>query len=1327
MVERPILRIEKDEDEVYRLVCLVQNERTNESFADIIAGMKENQMSPERLADEQRRHLLDWLRAPDVHSTYETILQYHHAGTCDWAIRLEELQAWTSPQRDAGRCLWIHGPAGFGKTFISAWIVRYLIKEHQGPLAHFFCSADEEILRSPYSILRSWLAQMLVQDQRAFSLIDSYSKTRTSKGQSPTYLDLWQLFSEIGRSIPDCIFVMDGFDECDYINTGVHYHTRVPRGEFLRDLITCLSKTKCRLLAVSRDVPDIKAQLGRGSAVSDNLLMSEYAITAKDTSLDVKAFAESMVNHKLPKKAETLRTEIAERAAEKCEGMFLWIRLLENEISPGQSSKEILQTVSEMPTRISEAYTREVERMILLPQRHKHKALAILRWVLFAIRPLKVKELAEALTVSGNDDLTEYPYDDLPDTWTDCFVDQDYVDEMILGRCGSLLEVRSKAIDDPLADRTVHFVHFSVIEYLNSLTSTDSLARTLGLREHNTEHAYLSRICLHYLALDVFRNVPPDARVVPPGVNRLKSISNRFHDKGFPFLTYAAWAWYYHAYFKRPMPPDDIKHRTRTIFDPSTSCSRVWGPSLELKLLCLEDEDRGSNEYKGKSFKEMLDERHYLQQFLRSVDPSIVQKSSFLEGKNIATDVGNPMYYASLLGLQDVVKWLEAQGQTFNFESGRFGFPLQAAIAGKHEDVAAHIICRCDVFQRGGEYGTALNAAAAVSTPETVEFILDKGADLTATNRAGLTALHQASKRNNPKVIELLLKKGADINAVNDLGSTAISVACELGKLDALLALLEKGADLTIANKAGELPIHIATMNGQGDLACHLLDAGSPIHVERKDGSTLLLVAVARKCLPVVKRLLEMGADVNCSFSKGHTALHHAAANEDPIFVQLLLAANADVACSDDNGLTPLHIAVMNGHEGVARFLITHGARVAQTSQRSIFAAVQTGNLAVTKLLLENGASVYGNYAFGTLFDVALRDGRLDITEFLMRQGSFRMPSPTNANPTSRQRIENANQLEGEFILKVFWGDTTSIRSLFQERPCTVDQEDLDEALCIAAARGYADLVILLLVNGANGNRKDSNGRSALHHAIQHWHPEVAFLLIKKGANPCLEDDTGSTPVDIAIQRGLIALPFIQRHLKEFFDAIRRRASQLKRAQLESKTLDEYYVRKAISGQWEGYYKGLGNEDPFAILIPDDVSNASSDPNTFSNDDNEDQGGKFRYHGLVDTTGTIWLIKLYPDHGWLYRGQFLEPSETLSGTWGVNRKHCAGIFELRRPQQHGSVVRKRSFHDGDGNSVSVTDDGHVIVKKDGVTRIEAPLSDWPQLVMTVNDRDQRPD
>lgn len=261
---------------------------------------------------------------------------------------------------------------------MSAWIIKHLIEKQQGPVAYFFCVADNQPTRDPYSILRSWLSQLLTQDDRVPALMEAYLATRTSKDQVLTHQDLWQLFSSIGVNIVGCTLVIDGFDECNHVNSGAQYHTKDPRSDFLRDLVTHLPKTNSRIMVVSRDVSDIRASLSKGSdeprGEPDGLEMYEYQITSGDTSSDVELFSKSVVNYKLPKKSDDLRMKIAKQAAERSEGMFLWIKLLENEISPDQNAKELSQTVSEMPSRISEAYTREVEDSSVVAQIQRKSA-----------------------------------------------------------------------------------------------------------------------------------------------------------------------------------------------------------------------------------------------------------------------------------------------------------------------------------------------------------------------------------------------------------------------------------------------------------------------------------------------------------------------------------------------------------------------------------------------------------------------------------------------------------------------------------------------------------------------------------------------------------------------------------------------------------------------------------------------------------------------------------------------------------------------------------------------------------------------------------------
>ncbi|KAL8992333.1 MAG: hypothetical protein Q9169_007180 [Polycauliona sp. 2 TL-2023] len=1037
IVDEPILRIEKYEDDVFKLVSLVQNECLSSSIADAIACIKQNIMNPHVSIEERRRQLSATLNAVDSKNTYETALQSRHDNTCEWALQLDELRAWVSPPIEGGKLFWIHGPPGFGKTFMSAWIIHHLTERLQEPVAYFFCVADNELTRDPYSILRSWLSQLLAQDDQAAYLMDTYIKKRTSKDQVLTHRELWQLWCIIVEGIPGCTFVVDGFDECTQINSGTQYHTKDPRSDFLRDLTVHLSGKKARVLVISRDISDIRAYLCKFPAEPCRIERYEYQITPHDTAPDVKLFSERMVKYKLPRKAEKLRLKIATEAAEKSDGMFLWIKLLENEISPEQNAKELSQTVLETPSGISEAYTREVEKIVQLSPKHKEKALKMLRWVLFAVRPLMVKELAEALIVSGDDDDShEYPHDYLPDSWNDGFVEEDYVNGMILGRCGSLIELRSTCRNDPLANRTVHFVHFSVKEYLSSIDPADPLAKSLGLLDDEMEQICIAKICLRYLTLDVFRQIPPDTRM-------------------YPFLSYAAWAWYFHGYRKIPLDSQDIVQWTQKVFDPSQSNWRVWTPFLEAQLLSLDDPD-------GRSV---------------STDTSPGSESSDTSSDG---------------GIEEIDPPLE--------------------------------LCP------GGQYGSAIVAAAASSTVEMAVMLLDKGI----------------------------------------FDSTTISLACDYGNSDVVSALMGKGPDLGLADKRGAIPLHLLITDEKESLACTLLDAGAPLYLESAQGLTPLVLAIAYGCSLVIKRLLQLDADVNHCCREKWTALHHMGCIDT---VRDLLEAGADVTMTDDYGSTPLHSATIVRHQEVMELLIEHGASL---DFRVASLAADMGNLAALELLLKREILFTGidESSQATLFDTAMENNHNDIARFLLVNACFQ--SGEASIGLSKLQRRSTGKVAEKLSMMVFSHDVDATTELLHDGTGTDPaQADLDETLRIAAACGFADIATLLLTKGARTRSKDVNGRTALHHALSNKHEDVASLLVEHGANLSQEDDIGSTPVDLAVKHGQRLLNFIKLYLRDLTLSIKRRPSPLEYSAQKGQPTSSLNVRNVISGTWNGYYEYL--------------------------------------------------------------------------------------------------------------------------------------------------------
>ena len=235
-----------------------------------------------------------------------------------------------------------------------------------------------------------------------------------------------------------------------------------------------------------------------------------------------------------------------------------------------------------------------------------------------------------------------YPRDDLPGMWEKGYVDEHYVNSYIRRSCGSLVELRGHDENKPLALHTVHFVHFSVKEYLlrsNHLDNGQSRLETICFPDGGKEHNRLARLCLHYLCYDVFGE------------------KNQFQDERriqvYPFLAYAAKSWYMHALHDHRMS-EDLMPWAEKLFNPSTSNWILWSRVFEGEMEIGDIQESSSPLDNGDWSINSTDEAATL---LGDDNFSI---NSIDEAKEL-DDVNNqpsPIYYAALLGLTNIVKAL---------------------------------------------------------------------------------------------------------------------------------------------------------------------------------------------------------------------------------------------------------------------------------------------------------------------------------------------------------------------------------------------------------------------------------------------------------------------------------------------------------------------------------------------------------------------------------------------------------------------------------------------------------------------------------------------
>lgn len=253
-----------------------------------------------------------------------------------------------------------------------------------------------------------------------------------------------------------------------------------------------------------------------------------------------------------------------------------------------------------------------------------------------------------------------------------------------------------------------------------------------------------------------------------------------------------------------------------------------------------------------------------------------------------------------------------------------------------------------------------------------------------------------------------------------------------------------------------------------GDLAAAqaLIAQGANVNARSNESGTPLMYACAKGHAAVARALIAAGADpkARADDQNGWTVLMYAAHNGAPDVMGLLIEKGAEPNAADKSGNTPLMLAALRGNEQAAALLLQAGADVnaQESKQRNspLLLAASRGHEHVAAVLIKGGANVNQSDASGmTPLMACAEKGHTGIACDL---------------------IQAKADLEARLTGKIGGGAT---------------------ALMLAAAKGQAEMVRLLLDKGANTAAADNNGATAGRYAAHNGHTDLAEIIRDAGTS----------------------------------------------------------------------------------------------------------------------------------------------------------------------------------------------------------------------------------
>jgi ankyrin repeat protein len=223
---------------------------------------------------------------------------------------------------------------------------------------------------------------------------------------------------------------------------------------------------------------------------------------------------------------------------------------------------------------------------------------------------------------------------------------------------------------------------------------------------------------------------------------------------------------------------------------------------------------------------------------------------------------------------------------------------------------------------------TPLHGAAEIGRKEVAAYLIEKGAVVDQRDSMNRTPLWWCAARSmSLDVARLLLDKGADINATDGGWGPPLMMAAVGGSAPMVDLFLERGVAIpgpSDPSMAGLVSFSVG--NGLVKLVNRLVATGLDVRAKDGAGNSLMHKAAAGGSPEIIEMFVKSGLSAGEANSIGWTPLHYAAEAGRLKAVDILLAKGAPLDARTTEGKSALNLALEWKKKDVADFLAAKGA-----------------------------------------------------------------------------------------------------------------------------------------------------------------------------------------------------------------------------------------------------------------------------------------------------------------------------------------------------------------------------------------------------------------